>query len=238
MNDGPRGEARRERLIKLASAMAFIALAAVAVLIVVTQSQTSGGDTNLEGVADVKRLLHGLPQHGMLLGEPEAKVTLTEFGDLQCPICKGYAEEALPQLIEGQVRGGQARLDFRNFTIIGPESTPAGAAALAAGEQGRGWSFVELFYRNQGQEDSGYVTNAFLTAIARGAGVPDIARWNRDRRSRATLEAVARTTAEAERLEFTGTPSFAIKGPSTGGVKTLGTPNSAGSLESAIAAAT
>jgi protein-disulfide isomerase len=225
---------RRQRLIKLASAMAFLAVVVVAVLIVVSQSQTGGGDTNLEQVAQVRQLLSGVPQEGMVLGNPSAKVTLLEFGDLQCPVCKDYSEEVLPQLIEGQVARGEAKIDFRNYTIIGPQSTPAGAAAIAAGEQGRGWNFIELFYRNQGSEDSGYVTDSFMTAIARGAGVPNIARWNADRKSKRVLAQVAATTTEAQRLGFTGTPSFAVEGPATAGLKTLGTPGSAGDLESAI----
>jgi protein-disulfide isomerase len=170
----------------------------------------------------------------MVLGEPSAKVTLLEFGDLQCPVCKGYSEEILPQVIENQVRNGEAKLDFRNYTIIGPQSTPAGAAAIAAGEQGRGWNFVELFYRNQGVEDSGYATDAFLTAIAKGAGVPNIAKWNAERKSKRVLGQVAATTAEAEQLGFTGTPSFAVEGPGTSGIEALGTPSSADTLESAL----
>lgn len=232
---GAREEERRQRLVKLASAAAFLALAAVAVLIVVSQSQTSGGDAgNIVDAKLVDEQLAGIPQKGMTLGEPGAKVTLVEFGDLQCSVCKGYSEEILPEVIENQVRSGEAKLDFRNYTIIGPQSTPAGAAAIAAGEQGRGWSFVELFYRNQGAEDSGYVTDAFLTAIAKAAGVADIARWNRDRKSERVLDQVAATTAEAQRLGFTGTPSFAVQGPGTSGLEALGTPGSAGSLESAV----
>jgi protein-disulfide isomerase len=229
---------RRRLLIKLASGGAFLVLVAVAVLIVVNGSETSGGDSgNIVDVAEVKQQLNGIPQNGMVLGEPGAETTLLEFGDLQCPFCKGYSEDVLPEVIENQVRRGEAKLDFRNFTIIGDQSTPAGAAAIAAGKQGRGWSFVELFYRNQGAEDSGYVTDAFLTAIATSAGVPNIAKWNRDRRSKQILEEVAATTAQAERLGFTGTPSFAVEGPRTTGIETLGTAPSAGDLESAIAAA-
>jgi protein-disulfide isomerase len=228
---------RRQQLVKLGSATAFLALAVVAVLIVISQSQSGGGDTKLEGVAEVKRALDGIPQNGMVLGRPGAEVTVLEFADLQCPVCKGYSEEVLPQVIESRVRGGDAKLDFRNYTIIGAESTPAGAAAIAAGEQGRGWNFVELFYRNQGSESSGYVTDEFLTAIARGAGVPDIGKWNRDRRSRRVLEEVAGSTGQAESLGFTGTPSFALEGPGTSGLEALGTPGSAGSLESAISSA-
>jgi protein-disulfide isomerase len=226
---------RRQRLIKLGSALAFLAVVVVAVLIVISANQSSGGDTSLEGVAEVKQLLAGVPQHGMELGMPGAKVTLVEFGDLKCPVCKGYSEEVLPQVIEGPVALGEAKIDFRNYTIIDAESTPAGAAALAAGEQGRGWDFVELFYRNQGLETSHYVTDSFLTAIAKGAGVPDVAKWNRDRKSKRLLAQVAQTTAEAERLGFTGTPSFAVEGPGTKGLETLGTPGSAEALESAIA---
>jgi protein-disulfide isomerase len=226
---------RRQRLIKLASAAGFLALVAIAVVVVVSGSETGGGDaSDVSGAREVDQLLSGIPQHGLVLGEPSAKVTLLEFGDLQCPFCKGFSEEVLPQVIENQVRAGEARLSFGNYTIIGPQSTPAGAAAIAAGEQGRGWNFIELFYRNQGAEDSGYVTDAFLTAIARGAGVPDIARWNSDRKSKRALSEVEATTAEAEQLGFTGTPSFAVKGPGTAGIETLSTPGSAGDLESAI----
>jgi protein-disulfide isomerase len=228
------GARRRESLIKLAGAMAFLAVVGLAVLIVIT-GQGSGGDTNLEGVADVRRLLRDVPQHGMVLGEPQAKAILVEFGDLQCTACKRSSEETLPQLIEGAVAAGRAKLEFRNFTIIGAESIPAGAAALAAGEQGRGWSFVELFYRNQGEEDSGYVDDAFLSAIARGAGVPDMPRWNRDRHSRRLLDEVAATTREAQRLGFTGTPSFALESPASPEIESLGALLSAGDLESAIA---
>jgi protein-disulfide isomerase len=225
---------RRRRLLQVGSAVAFLALAGVAVVIVISQSQTSGGDTNLEQVGTVHTELQGIPQRGMVLGKPRAKVTLVEFGDLQCPVCKGYSEEILPDLFESEVRSGKAKIEFRNFTIIGEESIPAGAAALAAGRQGRAWSFIELFYRNQGREDSGYVTDAFLNAVAKGAGVPDLARWKRERSESSALAQVHRTTAEAEGLGFTGTPSFAVEGPRTSGLKTLGTPGSAGALEEAI----
>lgn len=234
--EAPGADERRQRLIKLGSAMAFLALVVVAVLIVVSQSQTNGGDAgNIAHAKVVKRQLNGIPQEGLVLGQPSAKVTLIEFGDLQCPVCRAYAVEAISQIVHRQVNHGEAKLEFRNYTIIGPESTPAAAAAIAAGEQGHGWNFVELFYRNQGIEDSGYVTDAFLTAVAKGAGVPDMARWNAARKSRRILSEVAATTAEAEDLGFTGTPSFAIEGPSTGGLETLGTPGNAEELESAIA---
>lgn len=228
-------EERRQRMVKLASAGAFLALVVVAVLIVVSSGNSGGGDSgNIVEAKEVDRLLAGIPQKGMVLGEPGAKVKVIEFGDLQCPFCKGYSEEVLPQVIEKRVQSGEATLDFRNFTIIGPQSKPAGAAAIAAGEQGRGWNFVELFYRNQGSEDSGYANDEFLTAIAKAAGVKDLAKWNQARKSQAVIARVEATSAEAENLGFTGTPSFALEGPGAEGTEAIGTPESADALESAI----
>lgn len=233
-SEGERQE-RRKRLLQIGSAAVFIAVVVVAVLIVVSLSSGgSGGDTNLEDVSLVKNALQGIPQSGLVLGNPSAKVTLYEYGDLQCPVCKAFSEGVVPEVIDSKVRSGEAKIEFRNFTIISQESIPAGAAALAAGEQGHGWNYLELFYRNQGEEASGYVTDAFMTEIARGAGVPDIAKWNKDRESKQTVEEVEKTTAEAQKLGFTGTPSFAVQGPSTTGKKTLGTPGEAALLEEAI----
>lgn len=213
--------------------MSFLAVVVIAVLIVISQSQTEGGDSEIEGIAEVNRRLRGIPQQGLVLGSSGAEVTVSEFADLQCPACKVYAEEIVPPLIESRVRGGEARLAFRNFTILGPESETAAAAAVAAGEQGRGWQFVELFYRNQGFEGSGYVNDDFLTAIAGAAGVSDIQQWNRDRRSAATQAQVAGDVAAAERLGFGSTPSFAVQGPATDGLEPISAADSE-DLEAAI----
>ncbi len=230
------GEAqeRRKRLLQIGSAAVFLAVVVVAVLIVISSNSGSGGDTNLEDVGLVKQQLKGIPQNGLTLGDPTAAVTLYEFGDLQCPVCKAFSEEIIPEVIENQVKVGEAKLEFRNFPIISQESFPAAAAAIAAGNQGRGWNFIELFYRNQGQEASGYVTDEFLTEIAKGAGVPDIGRWNQERKSSKLTGEVESTYKEAQQLGFTGTPSFAVEGPGTKGKKTLGTPSEAGILEEAI----
>jgi len=230
-------EERRRRLLQIGSAAVFLAIVVVAVLIVVSANETSGGDTNLEDVGLVNRELQGLTQRGLVLGDPQAKVTLVEFGDLQCPVCKGFSEEIIPDVIDSKVRSGEAKIEFRNYTIISQESTSAGAAAIAAGKQGRGWTFIELFYRNQGLEASGYVTDEFLTEIAKGAGVADIDEWNKDRKSQVTLAEVKRTTDEAEKLGLAGTPSFGVEGSATKGLETFGTPGSAEALEEAIEAA-
>jgi protein-disulfide isomerase len=225
---------RRKRMVKLASATAFLAIALLLVLIVVSQLSTDGGDTHLEHTTEVRAELKNLTQEGLSLGNPDAPVTLVEFGDLQCPACKAYSESVIPDVIDAKVRSAEAKIEFRNYTILGEDSVMAGAAAVAAGNQGRGWSFVELFYRNQGFEGTGYVTDDFLTEVARGAGVPDIQRWNTDRKSRQALDAVSATTTEAERVGFASTPSFAVEGPSTDGLEPLDFPESPSDLIGAI----
>jgi protein-disulfide isomerase len=230
-------EERRTKLLQVAAGAAFLALAIVLVLIVVNSSSGDGGDAEVEGGAAVNRHLQGIPQEELVLGDPKAPVELVEFGDLQCPVCAGYAEEILPAIVDSMVKKGEVKIAFHNFTIIGEESVDAAAAAVAAGKQGRGWNFVELFYKNQGPENGGYVTDEFLEAIAKGAGVKDLDKFNQERKSQAAIAAVEATSSEAQRLGLTGTPSFAIKGPKTDGLEVLGTPSSAGELEEAIEAA-
>jgi protein-disulfide isomerase len=226
---------RRTRLLQFGAGAVFLVIAAVVVLIVVNGNSDSGGDAqNLQEVAAVDSLVEGIPQNGLALGDPKAKVELIEYGDLQCPVCKAYSEEILPQVIEKQIKSGQSKLIFRNFIIIGPQSAPAGAAALAAGAQGRGWNYLELFYRNQGKENSGYATDEFLTAVAKGAGVKDIGKWQTERKGTEFTDQVTATTEQAQDFGFTGTPSFAIKGPSSNGTELLGTPSSPGEIEEAI----
>jgi protein-disulfide isomerase len=227
---------RRARILQIAAGTVFLVLAAVVVLIVVNSSSNgSSGDTKLEEVGSVDKLLGGIPQQGLVLGDPKAKVELIEYGDLQCPICKAYSEDVLPQVIENKVRTGEAKLIFRNFPIISEESVPAGAAAIAAGAQRRGWSYIELFYRNQGKERSGYVTDEFMTAIAEGAGVANIEQWNTKRKSKQATEEIERTNQEATgRFGFTGTPSFAIKGPHTNGTEIVPPTENPADFEKAI----
>lgn len=228
---------RRTRLLQLGAGAVFLVIAAVVVLIIVNGSNSkSGGEANnLKEVAEVENLLAGIPQHGLTLGDPKAPVELIEYGDLQCPICKEYSEQFLPGIIEGAVKQGQAKITFRNFVIISEESLPAGTAALAAGSQGRGWNYLELFYRNQGEERSGYVTDEFMTSIAKGAGVEDIPVWNKERNGSKFKKEVEATTSEAGgKLGFTGTPSFAIKGPNSNGMELLSTPSSTAGFEEAI----
>ncbi len=231
---------RRHRALQLAAGAAFLAVITVVVVVVIAGSSSgSGGDpTHIVEASVVDALVAKSPQQQLTIGRADAPVHVFEYGDLQCPYCKAFSEVAIPAVIEGPVDSGKAKITFRNMLIIGPDSLPAGAAAIAAGEQGRGWNYIETFYRNQGEENSGYVTEEFLEAVAHAAGVKDMATWNKQRKSKAVREEAKNTTESAEgKLGFEGTPSFAIEGPKTEGLKLLGSLETTGQLEEAIARA-
>jgi protein-disulfide isomerase len=226
---------RRQRLLQLAAGGVFLAIIVVVVVIIVAGSGGSGGDSsNLVDKEDVAKLLKGLPQEGTTLGDKNAPVKLYEYGDLQCSACKFYSEEVLPDVIENQVRKGEASITFRNFVIIGPDSIPAGEAALAAGAQGKGWSYIETWYRNQGGENAGYVTKDFVESMADYVGVPNVPKFMDEWESEKYKKQVEKTTSAAGKFGFSATPSFAIEGPHSNGFELLGTTEDlAGAIEKA-----
>jgi protein-disulfide isomerase len=229
-------DARRQRLLQLASGGVFLAIIAVVVVVIVASSSggDSGGTPTKAEQGEVGKLLARIPQRAMTLGDPSAPVKIQEYGDLQCPFCKANAEEVTPPVIESAIRSGEASITFHNFVIIGPQSIPAGEAAIAAGAQGKAWNFIELFYRNQGEENSGYVTEAFIESIGRRSGIPNLARWNKERKGHRYKHQIEAESKEAAKLGFEGTPSFAIEGPSIEGLKKIGTPETSGQLEEEI----
>jgi protein-disulfide isomerase len=209
---------QRKRRVQYLSLAVFAAVAVIVALIVISQSgggddDEGGAPSNVAGAARVDAELQGIPQDGQTLGEPSAPVTVTEFGDPQCPVCAAFAEQIAPQVIATEVKSGAAKYVYEPYLIIGPDSEPAMKAALAAGEQGRFWNYLQLFYANQGQENSGYVTDAFLTSIANAAGIEDIDAWNTSRDDSKWDAVLDEGTTQAESFGFNGTPSIVVQGP-------------------------
>jgi protein-disulfide isomerase len=216
---------RWSRRVQLALAVVGAAMIAGAAVVAIGSAADGGGGgagaPPVEGARSVDAMLSGIPQHGLTLGNPAARVQVFEYCDLESTICKQDAEAVLPQVIAAKVATGEAKLTFRNFVIISPQSHAASAAAIAAGAQGRGWNFIDDFYRNQGTPNTGFATGEFLESIAAVAGIGDMSRWNSERRGgQAKARAVA-TTKEAKGLGLIGTPTFAIAGPRTHGLEVL-----------------
>lgn len=207
-----KGDDRKQGMVKAVAAIAFLAIVVVIAVIAIASSG-GGGDQATKSDSEIDKSLAGIPQNGVVLGEPGAKAALVEFGDLQCPACQAFAENDLPDLIDQEVRTGRATIEFLNWPILGPDSITAAKAALAASLQGRYWQFIEYFYANQGAEGSGYVTDEFLTDIAEQAGVQDIDKWNEDRNLPKWENQLLANDESAIELQFSGTPSFALRKP-------------------------
>lgn len=203
-----REERRRERLRSLAVKLGVAVLTALVVVGAVIAFSNSGSGSS----EDVNQMFEGLEQHGIVLGDPKAEVTITEFADLQCPACRAFALNELSDVIDEVVRPGKANLAIRQFPILGPDSHLAATAAMYAAEQGRYHQFVEFFYRNQGTENTGYVNDEFLARMFELAGV-NPSGWERYRKAEAADEVIKETLREARRHGFNSTPSILVEGP-------------------------
>ena len=81
-----------------------------------------------------------------MLGDPNAPITVTEYVDLQCPICAEASKQTLPDLIDDYVKTGKVKLQARTLSFLGPDSIRAAKVAAGAQEQGKLWPFLETFY--------------------------------------------------------------------------------------------
>jgi protein-disulfide isomerase len=208
---------RRTRLTQLGIVVAIV----VAVVIVILIATGGGGAKKIaphsaaanSTVAEVKTLIGGIPQSGNTLGDPKAPVTLQYFGDLECPICKEFTLGALPSIIQQWVRSGKVKIEYHSLETATREPEVfklQQVAAYAAGKQDKAWEFIETFYHEQGEEDSGYVTESYIQGIAQQVPGLNLQTWTSDRSEPAFANEVTSDAQAANNVGFTGTPSFLI----------------------------
>lgn len=203
---------RRKRVKQLGTVLAVAAVVVVG-LVIASQggkdkpNASSGGA--VAGASDARAMLQGIAQSGTSLGDPNAPVVMTEFADLQCPFCKEYTLNVLPTIVQRYVRTKKLRLEIRIRNFLGPDSDVAARAANAAATRNRLWNFIDVFYRNQGEENTGYVKDAFLSRIATAAGVPPKLVIDGSTSS-AYEKPVTAAETEAAAAGMTSTPSFLI----------------------------
>jgi protein-disulfide isomerase len=211
------GAARRRRRLRLGGVLgAAVVVLAVAIAVSSTRGPATPPKPSNAAAAAVTRLLAGIPQSGNRLGRPSAPVTVTEYGDLECPICRDFALGAETRLIANEVRTGAVQLVFRSLQTATPDPatfTTQQVAALAAGQQQREWDYIELFYAEQGAEGSNYVTQAYLAGLARQIPGLDTTRWRTSRTSPSLAAAVQADEAQAATRNFDSTPTILVAGP-------------------------
>jgi protein-disulfide isomerase len=208
--------ANRIRLLLMA-----VGVAAILVAGLVAISRLGGDEPTADGpeasdldrtAALVDRSFVGIPQSGAVLGDPKAPVTLIEFADLQCPYCALVATEgALPEVIDRYVRTGKINIELKLTKALGPDSVKAASVAAAAADQDRMWQFAELFFFNQGAENSGYVTPAFLRSIATRVKGLDAARAVEEAVSPRVRGRIDEWARQATTANVPGTPAFYLQ---------------------------
>ncbi len=224
-----RALAERARQRRRLQMLGGVVLAAVAIVAVAIALSVGGGNSNppknlssagaRNVVSPTNRLLAGIPQSGPTLGAPSAKVTVTEYGDLQCPVCKDFAQTGEQTLISKDVHQGSVRLIYKSLataTLNGPNPgvfPTQQAAAYAAGLQNLGWYYILNFYRLQGQENTNYVNANFLNGIARLVPGLNVAKWSSDRTSSTLVQQVGSEEQTAKTLGLNSTPTLIVQGP-------------------------
>ena len=199
--------------------------ATVALTLIVISLATGGGDSTTTTVASTATsttpepptqietaslaAIRGLAQHGFVLGSASAKPLIVEYADLQCPFCADYSTGTQHEVIDRYVKPGTARLEFRGLSFIGEDSTRALRFVHAAAAKNKAWNVIELLYENQGEENSGWVTDGLVRAIATEVGL-DPAAMVGSLTSTAFDAAIARTNAQAQADDVGATPSHYV----------------------------
>jgi protein-disulfide isomerase len=233
--------ARRDRRLRMIGGVIVLAVAILAVAIAVSSGGGSGGGLQKgkqqsQTVAAVTSLLGGIPQNGATLGNANAPVTMVYFGDLECPICRDFTVNGgLSPLIQNEVKQGKVKIVYKAFQTATRDPAvfkTQQVAALAAGQQQRFWDFAELFYREQGAEGSGYVTDSYLQNLAKQVPGLNRSQWESDRNNATLANQVAGDVQAGTTAGVQGTPTLVFTGPK--GQTAIGTIATYSQLQQAV----
>ncbi len=153
----------------------------------------------------MSRLTPPVSERDHVLGSAEARVTLVEYGDYECPHCG-----ALHPVVQAARKafGGNLRFVFRHFPLRSshPHALAAAKAAEAAGEQGKFWEMHDRLYQRQTE-----LADEDLLRHARKVGL-DLARLERELGARTHEARIREDLASAAESGARGTPSLFING--------------------------
>lgn len=202
---------------------------------IISISVGEGGPQSAEigGVNDVQRIFGGIEQEGAYIGPADADTTITVFNDLQCGVCADYEIEVIDPLVEEYARTGEARLEFRHFSLAPNDTTLAAVAAEAAGLQERQWQYLDTFVRNLDTARMQRIDEEFLRTVAEAVPQLVIDEWQTDFEDPETVEYVRQDAILAAQLKLPAEPAVIVNGPA--GERTLLESPTQEEIEAAIA---
>ncbi len=159
--------------------------------------------------------------NGETLGSQEAPVVMQLYADFQCPACQLFVTEQLHRLVADFVTPGILRIEARDIAILGQgsrdESLELAVGARCAARQDRYWEFHDLVFWNQGRENRGDHSEAFVNRIA-GAAFLDLEAFRSCVAGPEARAAIKRQTTEAIGAGIQSTPTLVVNGQSVVGV--------------------
>ena len=103
----------------------------------------------------------GLP----VFGQQNAKVTMVEFSDFECPFCKSYFDQTLSQIKKDYIDTGKVKMYYRHFPLdFHPAATPSALASECANEQGKFWEYHDIVFAEQ-DKISGKTADTITTQL-------------------------------------------------------------------------
>jgi protein-disulfide isomerase len=155
-----------------------LALGALGYFIVDLSTREAGRDVvKVEGIDTAQRLFGGIPQEGDRLGSADAPVAIQVFNDLQCGNCRADFLDTIPGLTEGYARPGTAKLLMRHYSVAANPLELGFFGAEAAAQQGYGWQYTYLFFRNQAEAERFGIGDEFMASLAGAIGELNVLEW-------------------------------------------------------------
>jgi protein-disulfide isomerase len=148
---------------------------------------------------------------GVTLGDPEAQVTVVEFGDYQCPGCGAFALSVKPQLEGTLVASGEVKFVYYDFPLISihPNAFLAARAARCSGEQDSYWEYHETLFRNQSRWAAATMPASAFEDYAEEVGM-DGAAFEACLNSEKYADVVTANMELGARMQVNGTPTVMV----------------------------
>ncbi len=137
------------------------AIVIAAVLISATLLFTRGGASNgaLPTPDDSKPVKIELKENDHILGNKDAKVTMFEFSDFQCPFCRVFEQDAYQQIKKNYIDTGKVKVIYRHYPLdFHPQAKLAAEASECAAEQGKFWEMHDKMFVEQQKKGQGTIT--------------------------------------------------------------------------------
>ncbi len=147
-----------------------------------------------------------------ILGNPNAPVTLVEFGDYQCHFCNVFFHSTEDDILKNYVETGRVKMIFKDYNIIGPDSISASHGAHCAEDQGLFWEYHDILYSNWTGENNGWASSENLVKFAQEIGL-DMDEWSECITNSSHSQTILASNEDAKTLGITGTPAFFVIGP-------------------------